>query len=160
MSFWGGFKTFAEKVGSELKKLFGAGGIEQTAVAVITYVAPLLETIVQLAAGSGAEALVAGVIKQVQADLATVSALVQGGTVTAGSSVAQSISTALGSVKDNLASLLADAHIKSSSKNTAITAAVTTIVGEVDALLGTPSISSAPAPATTSQPAAPTTQSK
>ena len=51
MSFLGSFKTFFDKVGSVLKKLFGSASFEQTVQSVITYAAPLLETIVGLAAG-------------------------------------------------------------------------------------------------------------
>jgi len=150
MSLWGSFKSFAEKLGAELQKLFGKAGMEQVVQGVITYVAPILETITQLAGGSGAEAIVANIIKAVQADLATVSALVQGGTVAAGSTTAAAITTALNSVKTNLSSLLQDASIKNSGKVSAITTAANLIISEVEALLG--QITSSPA--TTAQPVA------
>ena len=73
MSFLGSFKTFFDKVGSVLKKLFGSASFEQTVQSVITYAAPLLETIVGLAAGSPAATAVAAVVSTVQSDLATVS---------------------------------------------------------------------------------------
>ena len=66
-------KSFFESVGSEIEKLFKSvvsSSWEQKASATIKYVAPLVETIVQLAAGTAAAAAVTGVINQVQADLA------------------------------------------------------------------------------------------
>lgn len=129
-------KTFFEKFGSELKKLFGSTATwEQTARSVITYVAPILETIIGLAAGGPAEAAVSGVVNSIQADLATISAVVQGAAVTPRSPTAVTVKTALESIKANLGSLLADADIKNSTKVTEITAAVNGISGEVEALL-------------------------
>lgn len=136
MSILGGIKTFFEKVGAEFEKLFGKlPSWAQSAKSVITYVAPLLETIVQLAAGSAAEAKVATWIADVQGDLATVSAIAKDGTPAPGSTAAKSAQTALSSINTNMAALLADADVKNSAKVNEIEAAVTGITGEISALL-------------------------
>jgi hypothetical protein len=134
MSFLGSFKTFFEKVGAEIEKLFGKAGLEQKIQAVITYAAPIVETIVTLADPPIAP-LVNSVISIVQADLATVSAVVQGATPTPGSTTSQTITTALNSIKSNLSGLLTDAGVKNSTNFSKISAAVNLIIGEVDAVL-------------------------
>jgi hypothetical protein len=68
--------SFFGKVWAEFKKLFGKEPqVAQVVRSVITYVAPVLETVVTLAAGSAAGTIVTNVINNVQADLATVSTL-------------------------------------------------------------------------------------
>lgn len=130
--------TFAEKLGSVIKRLFkatiGSSNFTKTVQGTITYVAPILETILTLVDPAIA-AVVEKVIGIVQADLATVSTVVQHATVAPGTPGAVAIETALTSVKDNLSSLLDVAEIKNSAKITQITAAVNLIVGETDALL-------------------------
>ena len=131
-------KSFFESVGSEIEKLFKSvvsSSWEQKASATIKYVAPLVETIVQLAAGTAAAAAVTGVINQVQADLATVSVVVQGGKVAAGTSAAATVQAALTSVNTNMAALLADADVKNSAKAADIEATTNLITGEVSAIL-------------------------
>lgn len=127
------FISFFDKVGSELKKLFGSTTWEKQAQGVITYVAPLLETVLALADPPLAP-LFQKVINTIQADLATVSAVVSGAQVPAGSTTAATVKAALGSIQTNLSSLLADADVKNSTKATEITAAVTGITSEIDAL--------------------------
>lgn len=127
-------KSFFEKVGDELKKLFGSTNWEKQTQAVITYVAPVLDTILTFADPS-IEPIVSGVIAKVQADLAAVSAAVSGAAVPAGSTASAAVQAAMGSVKTNLTSLLSVAEVKNSAKVTQITAAVNTIVSEIDACL-------------------------
>lgn len=131
MSFVG---TFFHKVGAIAKKLFGSTTWEKTAQSVITYTAPLLETVVQLAAGDAAEQTVAKVVNTVQADLATLAAVVDGAHQGDAHGAAVAIS-ALGSIKVNMVGLLQATDVKNSTKATEITAVVNLIVGEVDAML-------------------------
>lgn len=129
------FVSFFEKIGSALKKLFTNTTFEQQISSTIKYVAPLVETILTFTVGQPAEQVVAGIISEVQTDLATAYATVQGATVAAGSPVTAVIAAAFASVKANLASLLADAEVKNSTKVADITSAVNLIDGEVTALL-------------------------
>lgn len=128
-------KTFFEKVGSEIEKLFKSGGWETKALATIGYVAPLVETLVTLFAGTAAGGVATSVINQVKASLATVSTIAQDGTPAPGSSAAQTVATNLTSINTNLAALLADADVKNSSKVTEVEATSTLISGEISALL-------------------------
>lgn len=139
--------SFFHRVGAAFKKLFGSSTWEKQAASAISYVAPLLETIVGLSAGSAAQAEVTSVVTTVQTDLATVAAVIDGGTVSDAHG-AQVVINALTSVKSNLSGLLEVAAIKNSDKQAAITSAVNLIVGEVDAMLG-----SVPARATPTAPA-------
>jgi len=134
-AFLGKFKTFFEKVEAEAKKLFGSTSWEKTASSVITYAAPIAESLVGLAAGQPAEALVTGVVNAVKADLTTVSAVVSGAQAPPGSTLAVTVRTALTSINTNLASLLSASEVKDSKTASEITEAVTLLTGEVDALL-------------------------
>jgi hypothetical protein len=135
MSFFGKFASFFEAVGKELEKLFGGGSFAQKVQAVITYVAPVVETIVQLAGGTAAATLVTNIINMIKSDLATVSTVVQGATVAAGTPAASAISTALASIETNLSSLLTAAEVKNSTNFKNIETAVNLVLGEVQALL-------------------------
>jgi hypothetical protein len=143
--------SFFGKVWAEFKKLFGKEPqVAQVVRSVITYVAPVLETVVTLAAGSAAGTIVTNVINNVQADLATVSTVIQQGTVAPGSTAEASIIAALNSVKSNLGTLLTDADVKNSAKAAEITSATNLIIGEVEAALtNLVPTSTTPAPAPT-----------
>jgi hypothetical protein len=127
--------SFFEKVGSALKKFFTNPTFEKQALATISYVAPLVESLVGLSAGTAAEQAVAGVIGQVEGGLATIAALVQDGTVAPGSPAGVTVATAANSVKENLVGLLTLAEVKNSAKAAQITSAVDLVVGELDALV-------------------------
>jgi hypothetical protein len=129
------FKSFFDAIGHELERLFGSKTLEQQILGVVSYAAPIVETIVGLTAGGPAEALVAGVVNTVQADFATVSAVVQQGTVAAGSSTVTVIQTALNSIGTNLSGLLQAAEVKNSTKAAQITTEVNGVLGEIKALL-------------------------
>lgn len=137
---------FFHRVGAAFKKLFGSTTWEKTTSATITYVAPLLETLVALTAGGPAETLVAGIVAKVQKSLATVSAVVEDATATPPANELAAVEQALGSIQTNLPTLLEAAEIKNSTHATEITATTNTIIGEVDAILQ--NIPSATAPAT------------
>lgn len=147
--------SFFHRVGSAFKKLFGSIPTwEKTAQSVITFVAPVLEIIIQHAAGTGAETTVANVIGTVQSDLATISAVVEGGqTDQHGTAV---VVSSLNSIKANISGILQLAEIKNSSKQAEITSAVNLIVGEADAILGAiPQSAPAPSIGNTATPATP-----
>jgi hypothetical protein len=128
-------KSVFEKVGAEIEKLFGgSASVEQKVQATITFVAPLVNTVVVLADPAIAPT-VAKVISTVQADLALVSTVVQGATPAPGSSAATTATTALNSVKTNLSELLTDSGVKNSANFSKISAAVNLIIAEVEAVL-------------------------
>lgn len=145
MSFFAGFKSFFDKVGNEIEKLFGGkASLEQKIQATITYVAPVLNTIVGLA-DPAVEPLVSKVISTVQSDLATVSTVVQGATVAPGSTDEQRLVAALNSIRTNLSGMLTAAEVKNTSKFNEIEAATNLVIGEVEAAAGSLSTSTAPA---------------
>jgi len=129
------FVTFFHRVEAVLKKLFTNTTWEHTAQATISYVAPIVETILSLTVGTGVEKVVENIISIVQSDLATVSAVVQGAQVTPGSTIATTVTTALESVKTNLAGILQLAEVKSSASVAKVESTVNLIVQEVEALL-------------------------
>lgn len=135
MSFFGGVESFFKAVGHTIEKLFGKAGLAQTLSATITYVAPILNTILALADPAVAP-LVAHIISIIQADLATVQTVIQQGTPAPGSPAEAAIKAALASVNENLASLLAMSAVKNSTKVSQITAAVGLITQETNAALG------------------------
>jgi Flp pilus assembly protein TadB len=116
------------------KKLFGSTKWEKTASSVLTYIAPLLETIVALVAGQPVEAAVAAIVAEIQGDLAAASALIANANVLGVSPVAGAINL-LNSVKANLAELLAAAQVKDTAVQQKITAIANSIIGEVEAIL-------------------------
>jgi len=127
--------TFFEKVGGWLKKLFTNTTIEHKILATVTYVAPLVEGILGFV-DPAISAVVTRVITMVEADLATVTATVDGAKVTPGTPAAATVTSALTSVKTNLTGLLADAGVKNSANFAKIQAAVNTVIGEAVAMLG------------------------
>lgn len=127
-------KTFFEKVGHEIKQLFGKTTLEQEIQATINYGAPVLLTVLSFA-DPAAEPAVAKVVKIIQADLATISTVVQGAEVAPGSTAAQTVETALSSVVTNLSGLLQVAEVKNSAKSAEITSAVNLLSDEFNAVL-------------------------
>jgi hypothetical protein len=135
MSILGKAKTFFEKVGTEIEKLFGGkASLEQKIQSVIAFTAPLVNTIVTLADPSIAPQ-VSKAVTVVQSDLATISTVVQGSTVVPGSTGAQTAITALNSIKTNLNDLLTEAGVKNTAKFAQISAAANLVIGEVEAIL-------------------------
>lgn len=117
------------------KELFGSTTWEKTASSVLTYVGPLLGTLVALTAGAPAGGLVTAAVAKAQSALATVAAVVSGATSTPPANELAAATNALNSVKTNLAALLTAADVKNSAHATEITATVTTVIGEVEAML-------------------------
>lgn len=127
-------KTFFSSVEAELKKLFISTSWEQKVQSTILYVAPILETIVSLVDPIAAPA-VASVVRTIQSDLATVSTVVQNAQVQPGTTAMATVSSALSSISTNLQSLLTAAEVKNSAKAAQITATVTLLSGEVQAMI-------------------------
>jgi hypothetical protein len=124
---------FWDKVETAFKKLFGSASWEKTTSSVLTYVGPLLETLLSLTDPAVAP-LVTGIVNTVQSDLATVSAVVSGATATPPANELQAVTNALGSIQTNLAALLSAAGVKNSANAAQLTAVVDTIIGEVKAI--------------------------
>jgi hypothetical protein len=126
-------KKFWQRVESVFKKLFGSSKWEKTALSVISYIAPILETIIALAVGGPAAAIVTNAIEMAKTDLATMAAVVDGATGTPPPNELQLFVQAENSIRANLGGLLQLAEIKNSGKQAEITNAVNLIVGELDA---------------------------
>lgn len=124
-----------KKFESFFNKLFGSvPSWSVKASTVITYVAPLTNTAIALFAGEDAAAEATKIVNQVQSDL-TVAA--KFASEAHGSDTAPAgLSTALQSVNDNLAELLAAGHIKNPETLSKVTAVVNTITGEISAVIG------------------------
>jgi hypothetical protein len=121
--------SFFSKIDAEFKKLFGAAPKwNVTASRAITVVAPLLETALILVDPS-AEAEVAPIVAEAQADLATASAVI------AGAGPTPTVKSALTSFVANLSAIETAAKIKDPATQTKFTAAVSVINGEVQAIL-------------------------
>lgn len=131
-------KTFFEKIGTDIKDVFKdlfSATWENKVLSVISYSEPFIAGILEIADPAIAP-LVTAIMNKVTASLTTVKAIVAQGAVLPGSSEAATIATELGSVKANLAGLLADADIKNSVHAAEITNATNLVIGEVDAVLG------------------------
>lgn len=127
--------TFFHKIEAEFIKLFKAApSYEQKVQSVIALVGPIVVGVIGMADPAIAPE-VNTVMRTVQSDLATVSALTQAGQVAPGSTGAVTVETALNAIKDNTSGLLALAEVKNSTKVSEITSAVNMIVGEMDAML-------------------------
>jgi hypothetical protein len=121
--------SFFSKIEAEFKKLFGKlPSWDVTASRVITVIAPILETALLLI-DPAVEAVVAPIITEAQADLATASVIVSD------AGPAPSLQNALASFTTNLTAIEAAAGIKDAATQTKFQAAVTVINGEVQAIL-------------------------
>ena len=132
------FSTFFHKIEDAFKSIFGSSNWEKTASTTIAVIAPLVEAIVTSTAGEADAAQVVRVVTEVQADLGVVSSLlaaVSAGTTTS-ADAAQKISAVLIAIEQNLQGLLAAGHIKNPQTLAKVQSIVTTVVGEVSAILG------------------------
>ena len=103
--------------------------IEKAAATTLAVASPLVGTIVALTAGEAAAAEVETVITAVQTEMANVQ------TTIASAGSAPTVTTALNAIVSNLKSLLTGAFIKSPTTLTKVTTVVTTVVGEVEAII-------------------------
>jgi hypothetical protein len=125
--------SFFKEIEAEIKKLFGElPAWDVTASRVITVIAPLLETALLLT-DPAAEAIVAPIVTEAQADLATASVIIKGAGPT------PTLKSALNSFVTNLSAIETAANIKDPASQTKFTAAVTVINAEIqDILLAIP----------------------
>lgn len=117
-------------IGSFFKKVFGSEQNWAKAATVTLDVAqPLLSTLLTLTVGAGVATEVTGIITTIQADLKTVTSIV----TTAGTN--PTVASTLSAVLSNLQSLGASLAIKDPTTQTAVTAIVSTLIGEVQAII-------------------------
>jgi hypothetical protein len=103
--------------------------IEKAVATTLAVAAPLVGTIVTLAAGEPAAAAVATVIADVQTELANVQT-----TITSAGS-APTVTAALNAIVANLKSLLTGALIKNPTTLSKVSTVATTVIGEVEAII-------------------------
>ena len=128
------FKTLFEAIGHDIKAIFTNTSWEKTVLATLAYTEPFVVGIRELVDPVAAP-FVTGGLNAIVADLNTVKTVVQQGTVAPGSTDAAKVMAALDSVKANLNGILADANVKNSANISKITAAVSLVNGEVDAII-------------------------
>jgi hypothetical protein len=118
---------------------------EKAAQTTLKIAAPLLNSLITLTAGSAVADRVAGIVAQIQADMAGADAVISGaGTGSGGVTV----TSFLDSVKANLGTLLTDADIKNHAEFSKISSIANTVIGEVEAITSAMPAPSSPAPAT------------
>lgn len=144
-------KTFFDKVGEFLKKVFGSTTVQQTVKATLSVLTPLVVEIVQLGLGSAASTVAQNILNDIQTDFATLSVVAQGAISSSPSTTLATFNAVVASLKANLSALLTDADIKNSAKFATIEDDVNFFLNEIGA------IETAIAPALAAQsPAAPT----
>jgi hypothetical protein len=139
MSFITALESFASKVEKEFEELWGkAPSLATIASTTLTFVGPILETVVTVEDGSAAGTAVTAVINKVEMDLSAVKGLltVVGPTV--------SVKGLISGAQNDLASLLSAAQITDPKS----VANVTLVINELAALATAfPSTAPAPTPA-------------
>lgn len=129
--------TFAAWAEKELAKIQGAAPtLEAIADTTLTYLGPILQTIVSAEAGTKAGGEVSSVIQQAQQDLTAVRGVIQD----AGAS--PSVTSVLGAVSSNLSGLLTAGHV-TSTKSVGL---VNKVLGEINTLAGAVTATPAPPP--------------
>ena len=121
--------SFFKKVELELKKLFvHAPGWEASAAATMTYIAPMVETLVALTDPAAAP-VVNGLIAKVQSAMAAATVVIKDAGPT------PTLNTYLNSILANLVQIEDAAQIKDPGTTAKLTALVGTITGEVQAIV-------------------------
>ncbi len=121
--------SFFSKVKAELKKLFThAPGWEASAAATLTYVAPLVETIVVIVDPEAAP-VVNLLIAKVQSAMAAAAVVVKE------AGPAPTLVTYLNAINDDLAQVATAAGIKDAATTQKLTATIAAITAEVNAIL-------------------------
>ena len=121
--------SFFARVKVELKKLFvHVPGWEASAAATLTYLAPMVETVVSLADPAAAP-LVTSLIEKVQSAMAAAAVVIKA------AGPAPTLTTYLNAVNSDVAQIEAVAGIKDPTTAAKLTALLATITGEVNAIL-------------------------
>jgi len=126
MSFWSSVENFF--------KQFTHANWAHTASVALSLAGPPAILIVQETLGSADAAQTTSVINEIQTDLATVSQLLSQAQ-SGDTSVKGQIRSLLGSIQANLASILADAHVKNSANAAKITSLVNAFSEEITVVL-------------------------
>ncbi len=122
--------SFYSRVKAELQKLFThAPGWEASAAATLTYVAPMVETLVTLVDPAVAP-IVNGVIVKAQSAMAAAAVVIKD------AGPAPTLMTYLKAVNSDMAEVESAAQIKDPATAAKLTALVGTITGEIEAILG------------------------
>jgi hypothetical protein len=124
-----GFSSFYSAVKNEFTKLFKqAPSFDAAAAATITYVAPLVESIVTFV-DPAVEPVVASIVAKVQSALAAAAVVIK----SAGST--PTLLTYLNSINSDITQIEAAAQIKDAATADKLTAITGTITGEIDAII-------------------------
>ena len=122
--------SFFAKVKAELRKLFThAPGWEASAAATLTYVAPMVETLVALV-DPGVAPVVNGLIAKAQSAMAAAAVVIKDAGPT------PTLVTYLRAIQSDLAQVESAAGVKDPATAAKLTAMVGTITGEMEAILG------------------------
>lgn len=125
--------SFFNKLGSIFGKLFGAApSLAQKVNTAVKFLAPVALGIIAIVDPS-LEPVAAGIMKEVQSDLALVTGLIQHDGLKGTNK--QVIAGTLQAVTDNLSGLLSAGHIKNPDTLGKVTGMVTLINGEIQAIL-------------------------
>lgn len=121
--------SFFARVKTELKLLFvHTPGWEASAAATLTYLAPMVETVVTLADPAVAP-LVTAIIQRVQSAMAAAAVVMKDAGPT------PTLVTYLNAVNVDLSQVLSAAHVSDPATLAKITALVSTVTGEVNAIM-------------------------
>jgi hypothetical protein len=121
--------SFFARVKAELKRLFvHAPSWEASAAATLTYLAPMVETVVTLTDPAVAP-MVSAIIQRVQSAMAAAAVVMKDAGPT------PTLVTYLNAVNSDLAQVMSAAQVKDSATRAKITALVSTVTGEVNAIL-------------------------
>lgn len=122
-------ESFFAKVKAELKKLFAhAPGWEASASATLTYVAPMVETVVSLADPAAAP-VVNALIEKVQSAMAAAAVVIKAAGPT------PTLVTYLNAINSDIGQVESVAGVKDATSATKLTTLVGAITGEVNAIL-------------------------
>jgi hypothetical protein len=130
MSFFGKIEHVFEEVETEAKRILGNSATwDKTASATLTFVAPLLETVLALTAGAPASAAASKVVSRIQTDLAIAATVISTGEAT------PTLTGALNDIQTNLSGLLKVAQVSDPVTVAKVNAVTNTILAEVKAIV-------------------------
>lgn len=120
--------TFFESIGGWFRKVFkNVPQWNVVALSALNVVAPLVETVFELADPQAAS-IVTPIFTQIQADMGTVSGLLQSGNT-------QNLTSMLNAIKSNFSTLITEAHISNPDSVAKANAAEATITSELEAII-------------------------
>ena len=136
-TFLGEFKTFFENFGHVFKDIFKkAPTYEQSAIAVVAYVAPALQIILGLL-DPAALPIVNPIISRVEANLAALKTITSSIQVAPGSSTSAGTQQVLAEIQSDMGAILGLAQVKNAAKFNQVETTVNGILAEVQLLVQT-----------------------